>query len=169
MTGKRTSGKTPSSDSPLEIAVRLLASRARARQEIRLALERKGFEGDAVDDTLVQLETLGYLSDERFARDRAEQLLRKGLAPEAIRFRLESHGVSGAVASHAIDAVSAELAFDAETSARKLLSARGYSARALTEKERARAGRLLLSKGFDEELVARVLPASTLASEPEEG
>lgn len=150
-----------------EVCLRLLAVRARSRHELAQALARKGFEPPVRQAALERLDGWGYLNDERFARERASGLLRRGrLGPRAVLQRLAAHGVDKEAARAALAEASSAVEFNAEAAARQVLEKRGLLGRPLTPKERARAGRLLLGRGFSEEVVQRLLGSATL--EPEE-
>lgn len=146
-----------------DACLRLLAVRARSRHELLTALERKGFSEPVRTVALEQVTGWGYLDDERFARDRAAALLQKGKhGPQAVEQRLQAHGLSREVASEAVAQARDAMEFDAETAARQVLEQRGLSGRKLEPKEHARAGRLLFSRGFSEDVIQRVLGDATL-------
>ena len=146
-----------------DACLRLLAVRARSRHELLTALERKGFSEPVRTVALEQVTGWGYLDDERFARDRAAALLRKGrYGPQAVEQRLQAHGLSREAASEAVAQARDSMEFDAEAAARQVLEQRGLSGRKLEPKEHARAGRLLFSRGFSEDVIQRVLGDATL-------
>jgi regulatory protein len=150
-----------------DACLRLLAVRARSRHELAQALARKGFEPSVRQAALERLEGWGYLNDERFARERASELLRRGrLGPRAVLQRLAAHGVDQERARAALAEASNSVEFNAEAAARQVLEKRQLLGRPLTPKERARAGRLLLGRGFSEDVIQRLLGSATL--EPEE-
>jgi regulatory protein len=141
-----------------DACLRLLKARARSRHELLAALERKGYSEAVRDQALSRVAGWGYLNDERFARDQAERLLGEGkYGPEGVRQRLESHGLSPEAASEAVATASGTLAFDAERAARQVLEKRGLAGRELDAREKARAGRLLFSRGFSPDLIQRLL------------
>ena len=70
--------------------------------------------------------------------------------------RLTRHGLSEDQAKRALAFASAELSFDPLAAARALLVKRGLDG-ALSPRERARAARLLNSRGFADDVVARLL------------
>jgi regulatory protein len=141
-----------------EVCLRLLAVRARSQHELRLALGRKGFSAEVQDQVLERLQGLGYIDDARFAQERAASLLRRGkFGPGGVLQRLQAHGLEGEVAREALSTASGAVDFDPLAAARQVLERRGLLGRPLEPKERARAGRLLLSRGFSEELIEQVL------------
>ncbi|HYO68231.1 MAG TPA: regulatory protein RecX [Archangium sp.] len=146
-----------------DACLRLLAVRARSRHELLTALERKGFSEPVREAALEQVAGWGYLDDERFARDRAAVLLQRGrYGPQAVEQRLQAHGLSREAASEAVAEARGAVEFDAEATARQVLAQRGLSGRKLGPKEHARAGRLLFSRGFSEDVIQRVLGDATL-------
>jgi regulatory protein len=146
-----------------DACLRLLAAHTRSRHELLTALERKGFSEPVCRAALARVEGWGYLDDARFARERAEVLLRGGkYGPQAVQQRLEAHGLSREAASAAVASASGAVEFDAVASARQVLEKRGLLGRELEPREKARAGRLLVSRGFSEDVIQRVLGDSTL-------
>jgi regulatory protein len=146
-----------------EACLRLLAMRARSRHELQLAMGRKGFSEQVQEEVLQKLQGFGYLDDARFARERAASLLQKGrLGPQAVLQRLEAHGLAGEVAREALASATGSVEFDALAAARKVLEGRGLLGRPLSAKERARAGRLLHSRGFSEDVIHRLLGEPSL-------
>jgi len=145
------------------VCLRLLAVRARSQHELLTALERKGFSEPVRTAALEKVQGFGFLDDERFARERAAVLLQRGrYGPQAVQQRLEAHGLSREAASAAVASASDTVEFDAEAAARQVLEQRGLLGRKLEPKEHARAGRLLVSRGFSEDVIQRVLGDATL-------
>jgi regulatory protein len=146
-----------------DACLRLLALRARSRHELLTALERKGFSEPVRQVVLDKLQGWGYLDDERFARERAAVLLARGKhGPQAVQQRLRAHGLSREAAARAVASASGEVEFDPEAAARQVLERRGLLGRELGPKEKARAGRLLVSRGFSEDIIQRLLGDATL-------
>jgi regulatory protein len=146
-----------------DACLRLLSARARSRHELLTALERKGFSEPVRQAALARVEGWGYLDDERFAKDRAAVLLQKGrYGPQQVEQRLQAHGLSREAASEAVAAAREAVEFDAEATARQVLEQRGLLGRKLSPREHARAGRLLFSRGFSEDVVQRLLGDATL-------
>ncbi len=146
---------------PLDYAYRLLARRAYSEQELADKLLSKGFTAVAVTRTVARLKTQGYLDDARLAADQAERLRSRGFGSEGIRAKLGQKGLSS-------DFVEQTLNTNGENqdleSARRLLASR-FSADALKEPQiHARAFRLLLRRGYSQEVVE-----SLLGSTPEDG
>lgn len=67
-------------DSPLAAAFRLLARRDRSEKDLADRLRRKGYSAEEVNAAVERCRELGYLDDQRFARQRARNLLASGRA-----------------------------------------------------------------------------------------
>jgi regulatory protein len=146
-----------------DACLRLLRARGRSRHELALALERKGYPEGVRDAVLARLAGWGYLDDAKFARDRAASLLGKGkLGPRAVLQRLQAHGLEGSEARRALAEAKDAVGFDALETARQVLERRGLAGRTLDAKEQARAGRLLLSRGFAPDVVSRLVGEASL-------
>lgn len=154
----------------LEACLRLLRARARSSQELALALERRGYSALTQGEALERLRGWGYLDDARFARERAASLLGPGrLGPRAVLERLAAHGVDDAAARAAVGAASEAVDFEPLEAARRVLQKRRLlppspeaPSAVLTPKEQARAARLLLGRGFSEEVVSALLGQAAL-------
>ncbi len=133
-----------------EDAVKLLAARERTRAQVAQALARRGHEPEAIEAALRRAHELRYLDDGRVAARRARAELTQGRARADVARRLEAVGVSPQVARAAVDAEVRESGHDEAAAARALLARRKVTG--------AKAARLLLSRGFDEELVRRLVP-----------
>ncbi len=149
-----------SSLTPLDYAYRLLARRAYGEQELTDKLLAKGFTAVAVTRTVARLKTQGYLDDARLAADQVERLRAHGFGSEGIRAKLAQKGLSA-------DSIEQTLETSEESqelnSAQRLLASR-FSADALKEPQiHARAFRLLLRRGYSQEIVE-----SLLGSAPED-
>jgi len=76
-----------------ERALRLLSVRSRSRSELRQRLLRADFEPEEVDAALADLEAVGLIDDEAFARELAESQKRKGMGRRAGMAALRVKGV----------------------------------------------------------------------------
>ncbi len=97
-------------------ALRLLAVRSRSEHELRTRLLRAGYEPEEVDSALVDLEGVGLVDDERFARELAEHQRRRGMGRRAGLAALRVKGVDRDLAERTVDEVQpeddADLAFE---------------------------------------------------------
>lgn len=97
-------------------ALRLLAVRSRSRYELRSRLLRAGYESEEVDAAISDLEGVGLVDDERFARELAEHKRRRGMGRRAGLAALRSKGVDRDLAERTVNEVQpeddADLAFE---------------------------------------------------------
>ena len=143
-----------SSLSPIDYAYQLLARRDYSEQELSTKLLVKGFTEEAVFHTISRLKEQNYLNDTRLAVDQSERLQAQGFGPEGVKAKLAQKGFSSETIEHVL---SANDAMDSRASARKLLASR-FSADALKQPQTyARAFRLLLRRGYSQDVVESVL------------
>lgn len=82
-------------------ALNLLGYRARAEGEMRERLGRYGYAPQTVEVVIVRLGELGYLDDEEFARQRAQEKARK-YGPRRVSADLIKSGVGRKLASRTV-------------------------------------------------------------------
>ena len=132
----------------MRLAYRAVGHRERTVAELRALLERKRVEPDAIDDAVAELRQAGLLDDARYARRFAEdkrELDRWG--SERIARELHRRGVGPKL----IEAAVSDQSRDAELrTALLLLEQRAPAVR--DDRERDRAWRLLVRRGYDPEL-----------------
>ena len=138
----------------LDRAVRALARRDHSAESLRAKLERAGVSEPARDAALKTLAGVGYVDDERFARDRAERLAARGYGDDWIRADLEAQGIAQEAAETALAALEPERE-------RVLREARKLETG-------PRAARALQRRGFSEEALEGVL-AGPVADDPGAG
>jgi regulatory protein len=132
----------------LELAYRALSSRERTTVELRAWLERKRVEPQAIEHAVAELRRAGFLDDARFARRFAEDkrdLERWG--SERIERDLLRRGVAADVVAEVVESSGRE----AELSAALQLLCERVPPPA-DDRQRDRAWRLLVRKGYDAEL-----------------
>lgn len=134
--------------SALEHGKKLLASREKTEAQLREALERKGYGAEEIDEAVGHLKRLRFLDDRRAA----ESLARTGLTAHqsrgATRRKLEAIGITDAEV--VVSQVGQELAHADDAAARALLRKRSLTG--------VKAARFLAGRGFDEELIRRLVP-----------
>jgi regulatory protein len=133
----------------IELAYRAVSRRERTVAELRTCLERKRVEPEAIDAAVKELTGAGFLDDTRyairFAEDKREleqwgsdriarELTRRGVAPELI------------------DAALGERAHQDELATAVMLLERRFSTPPDNDRERDRAWRLLVRRGYASEL-----------------
>lgn len=143
------------SDSPVkalrERALRLLARREHSRLELEQKLLRECDDRVAVNALLDELASSNWQSDERFA----EQLVRSRagrMGSRRIQQELKQKGVPPGLISDELAAVAS-----GDFNAARALWQKKFGREAEDEKAQARQIRFLLSRGFDYELIRRVL------------
>ena len=138
-----------SDERALELAVGHLGKRDRTAAEIRRHLAGRNIAEPAADAAVAELERMGYLDDARYARAFAED--RRALdawGAERIERRLLELGVDPEHVAAAIGERDGEKELDA---ALQLLRRRCRAVPS-SERERERALRMLVRKGYDLEL-----------------
>jgi regulatory protein len=143
--------------SPLDQAVRFLQIRDHSERELRLKLRKKGLEAEVIDATIERVRGLGYLDEERYARSLAQAFIgRRQVGPRRVLARLRAAGVASGTAQ---SAVRQALAQSDELSTIRALVAKRFPTvfEGRDAKQKARALRFLLGRGFSPEAVGRVL------------
>jgi regulatory protein len=133
----------------IDHAWRALGARDRTEAELRALLERKRVEPSAIDAALAELRAGGYVDDANYARRFAED--RRTLdrwGRERIERGLRRRGI----ADELIEAALAEGGQGAELSRARELLSRRFAAGLADDRERDRAWRLLVRRGFAAEL-----------------
>jgi regulatory protein len=157
----------PSSLTPLDYAYRLLTRRAHSEQELAEKLLGKGFSEAAVARTLAKLKDQGYVNDAQLAADQAERLQVRGFGAAGVRAKLRQKGIL----EETIDDATTPRGGDEERDAARRFLASRFAADALKKPQTyARAFRLLLRRGFSQEVVESVLgepPEDARAAERE--
>lgn len=135
----------------IEAALKLLSIRARSRKELTQSLLRRGFSSDEAEEAVIKVAEWGYLDDVAFAAARARKLLEGRFGAQVVLRRLLADGISRRDAEAAIREVASAQAIDPRAVAAKLLEARKIDLR--DQKGRARAARLLGTRGFSAEVI----------------
>ena len=142
-----------------EVCLRLLADRARTRQELAQALRRKGVPDEAAHTVLERFDEVGLIDDAAFAgqwvRSRHNQ---RGLARRAIAMELRRKGVDDEVAGEALEEVDQA---SEERRARELVDRKLRTVPADTPEQRKKAAPrlvgMLARKGYGGGIAYRVV------------
>jgi len=129
------------------VAARLLARASLTEAALRERLVARGYQPETAARTVTRCRELGYVSDERLARDRARALRMRGAGSLKIADDLRGRGLAEALVAAAVEASregEAEISWE-----RRALERAG-------ELRGARAWRLLASRGFVEEIIAEL-------------
>jgi regulatory protein len=139
----------PEDERAIQLAYQALGRRERTVAELRTVLERKRVEPAAIDAAVIELQQAGWLDDaryaQRFAEDKrtldhwgseriARDLRRRGVAPEHVDAAIASQGRSDELATAV------------------LLLEQRLSVPPSDDRERNRAWRLLIRRGYEAEL-----------------
>ncbi|GAA4878406.1 regulatory protein RecX [Saccharopolyspora cebuensis] len=155
-----------------DVVYRLLAVRARSRDELRQALLRKGFEDEVADGVLRKFVDAGLVDDAAFAAEWVHERQRnRGLGRKALGFELRRKGVSEDLVAAALSTVDEddEVERAREAVRRKLRSTTSADGAVLMR----RLVGMLARKGYSEGLAFRVvreeLERSGVDGEPQAG
>lgn len=86
------------------LALRLLTGRDRSEKELRTALNKRGFDAQAIETAIERCRELGYVDDGRFALGRARSRLREGRAVGSrLLMDLRRSGIDEHLAEQAVD------------------------------------------------------------------
>jgi regulatory protein len=123
----------------------LVAKRDYTTHELRQRLDWDGYDKDLIDELIKHLESLGLADDRRYAAQYCSTRLRAHYGPYAIVQKLAQKGIPPEVSEAAIALFIQDEDFDMKRSAQTCISK--YDMR--DNKERQRAFRKLISRGFD--------------------
>ena len=136
-----------------EVAAKRLSYRSRTSQELKMYLEEKGFEEELINQTIQEFKDIGYLDDERFAKDYFRYAAGKGWAKARTVRELRRKGIPQEMAESAHEEYLEEFGETDEdaavTVARKMLKPDMLDERGrLIEKYKARVARRLFNYGY---------------------
>jgi regulatory protein len=143
-----------------------VARRERTVAELRTALERKRVEPDAIEAAVEELSAAGFLDDPRYAVRFAED--KRELAQwgsERIARELTRRGV----AAELIEAALCDRSEEAELGTALILLEQRFPAPLADDRERDRAWRLLVRRGYAPELAYEAVRSGAGPERPELG
>ena len=140
----------------LALALRYVRASVHSRHEVRLYLHRRGVAAETASGAVTTLGARGLLDDRACARLWADQWVRRGYASAAVRVKLAAKGLDEETIDHAITQL--QISLDDDARAREV--AARYARPRAGPRERVRVARRLASRGFDSDLIARVLNES---------
>jgi regulatory protein len=136
-----------------QVSMRLLAQNEHTVRQVKTKLLKKGFDSQAIDTVLNDLQKRNLLSDGRFAEQYLQLRSRKGYGPVRIEKEMHEKGVCDGQIAITMDA--------SDINWRELLEKALYkkfgSGAALNYQERARRARFLEYRGFPASLIRKVL------------
>lgn len=143
-----TDGPERETERAIQLAYRAVGYRERTVAELRTFLERKRVEPAAIDDAVVELSRAGFIDDARYAQRFAEDKRElSGWGSERIARDLHRRGV----APDLVDAVVAGRSLDSELASALLVLEQRMAAPG-DDRERDRAWRLLIRRGYQSEI-----------------
>lgn len=147
---------------PLGLALRLLSFRDRTIKAMEEKLAEKDLSADEIAEVIKTLTGEGLLNDERYARDLlASRIRNKNWGPRKISMDLIRKGVAREVAHSVVSELDNEtIALTAQRALKKWRARKGLSlADGLDDRDFKRAYSHLESRGFNGELITRLLRA----------
>ena len=151
----------PEEQRALQLAHAALAARDRTVSELRSVLERKRVEPEAIDFAVEELKAAGLLDDTRYAQRFAEdKRILERWGSERIERELRRRGVPPELAEGA----GGERGRGQELSAAVELLAERMPQPPASDRERDRAWRLLVRKGYEAELAYEAVRAHSRRS-----
>lgn len=145
-------------DRAMNMALRLLAVRARSIKEIRAKLADRGVYGPVLEKVIEKLLNLNYLDDAEFAGQWTRHLAFNLLyGNRRIEASLREKGIPEEIIRQAISENREEL--EEKAALRRVLNKKikGLETRNLDRKQRARLARMLAGKGFPTSLIYEAL------------
>lgn len=118
--------------------LRSLATRGRARRDLRRRLIQKQHPPQAVDEALTRLDACGLLDDRRFAVEYAARHSARGRGPARLVADLLSQGVDRAIADRAVGEALAQEGIDPDQALRAVAARRASQLTALAPAVRKR-------------------------------
>ena len=145
----RTSDARSETERAVDLAYKAVGRRERTVAELRTLLERKRVDPGAIAEAVEELSEAGFLDDARYARRFAED--KRDLeqwGSERIARELQRRGI----APDLVEAASRDRSAAAELETAVLLLERRLGAPARDDRERDRAWRMLVRRGYSPEL-----------------
>jgi regulatory protein len=133
-------------------ALNVLGYRARSARELRERLLRAGYLGETVNEVISRLEELGYLNDEKFARELARSEARK-YGPRRIYGDLRRAGIEEEAARGVIEE---EFAGRSEHEAAREAAQRRYNTVEGSDAQVRRVYGFLMRRGYSASICAEV-------------
>lgn len=133
----------------VDLAYKVVARRERTAAELRADLDRKGVEPDYAEEAIADLTGAGYVDDAGYARRYAED--RRSIdrwGAERIERDLLARGIDSGLVAAALS----EVDRDGELAAAESLLREKVPAPPEDDRERDRAWRLLVRRGYEPEL-----------------
>lgn len=135
------------------VAVRLLSRREHSAFEIRDKLQKRDFDEAEIEQTIIELQQGGWLSDERFAEAYIRMRQVKGFGPIRIAMELNERGVKESIVDNYLQADDEAWQQGLEQQYRKK-----YSNRSIADyNDKAKRIRFLQYRGFPLDAIYQVV------------
>ena len=157
------SSKPAAKDALATSTLRYARVGVRSSRDVLTYLARHGASPSAAARILADCRGLGLLDDRAAARLWAGQWARRGYAAAAIRLKLQAKGFEARISDQAV--AHAGLASDDDETRARLLVTSSLRRHATGVGRSQRLARVLASRGFEPELIDRVLPCETSDAE----
>ena len=145
----------PNSGNAQHEAIAMLSRGDLSEAQLRQRLASKGFDTAEITNAVEVLLARGYLDDERIARHLVDRALESGRGANWVRAQLTRRGLNPAL----IENAEASARDDTQERARGAILGKFGPPHTLENKDRQRAFRFLVGRGFDPECAAEVLGA----------
>ena len=146
-------------------ALRFLKRQLLSTSELRIKLEKKGFESSEIDSVITDLTKKNFLNDARLAEDRSRIGVTRKLGRHQVKRKLDQAGIDSEVSRDAVESTYEYV--DEASLARELLRKRLNSFSKLKpEAAYRRAVGLLLRRGYDDEIIRPAI-AEVLGIDPD--
>ncbi len=147
-TRREVRGDVGETTAAMERAYAILSYRQRSTSELETKLKDRGFAPDIIKQVCSRLQELGFLNDEKFARDfTASRIKNKNWGRIKINAALRAKGLPGEIIEKTINGISEGEELNAAlTALSKWLRRKRYSP--LTRQNELKATRFLQSRGF---------------------
>ena len=136
-----------------QAAMRLLAQNEHTVRQLKTKLRKKGFDVEAIEVVLQDLQQRNMVSDERFAEQYLQMRSRKGFGPVRIEQEMYEKGVSDSLIAISMD--NADINW--QELMQQTLQKKYGSGVSLNYEERARRARFLEYRGFPASLIRKTL------------
>ncbi len=134
-------------------AAKLLSYSMRTRKELEQKLAEKDIDAAAAAAALDKLEGYGYINDLSYAQEFVQNAILSGKSRRVTEYQLREKGIARGVADEAMKAYTYEIEAEAAKKA-----AAAYKRQ---RKDRRHIFAALARKGFDYEIIGKVLPEDT--------
>ena len=149
MTDSPSRRKPRTPPTPVQRALGLLVRREHSRKELTRKLAARGVEAEEAASAVERLAGEGWQDDARFARFLVRNRANSGYGPLYVRAELGTHGLSGEIATAAME----DFEGDWTDIARDLVRRRFGPAGPVDLAQRRKAADLLARRGFDSDAI----------------